>query len=123
MRLATEIYTKKVQESKEFFCTFFDFKVKFEAEGFVVLQHRINTAYELLFCIPNSPFVNEIFRPEFKGQGIIFQMEVEDVENEYRRILAARIPIELELIEESINGKHFTIKDPNGIYIDIVQYD
>ena len=123
MRLATEIYTKKVQESKEFFCTFFDFKVKFEAEGFVVLQHRINTAYELLFCIPNSPFVNEIFRPEFKGQGIIFQMEVEDVENEYRRILAAGIPIELELIEESINGKHFTIKDPNGIYIDIVQYD
>jgi len=123
MRFATEIYTNKVQESKDFYCTYFNFIVKYETEGFVVLQHSINTAYELLFCVPNSQFVNEIFRPEFKGQGIIFQMEVMDVENEYTRLITHQIPIELELIEEPVNGKHFTIKDPNGIYIDIVEYD
>jgi len=122
MRLATEIYTQKVQESKKFYCTYFDFEVKLETDGFAVLRHKRDTAYELLFCLPNSPFVNKIFRPEFKGQGMIFQMEVEDVESEYIRLRSLKIPILLDLIEEPVNGKHFTIKDPNGIYIDIVQY-
>lgn len=82
MRLSTEIYTYKVDESKQFYCGLFNFKVKYEIDGFVVLQHSINTSYELLFCIPNSPFVNEIFRHEYSGKGIIYQMKVENVEAE-----------------------------------------
>lgn len=123
MRLATEIYTKKVIESKEFYCSNFGFKVKFEVDGFVIIQHIVNTEYELLFCVPNSPFVNKIFRPEFNPKGMIFQMEVENIEQEYKRIRKLKLPIIIDLIEEPVNGKHFTTIDPNGIYIDIVQSD
>lgn len=122
MRLSTEVYTTKVQESKQFYCTYFNFEVKLELEGFVVLQHTRKPEYELLFCVPDSPFVQEIFHPSFCGKGIIFQMEVEDVEQEYKRVKAANLPITLELIEEPVNGRHFTVTDPNGIHVDIVQY-
>jgi len=32
------------------------------------------------------------------------------------------IDIKLELVEESINGKHFTVIDPNEIPVDIVGF-
>lgn len=122
MRLSTEIYTSKVDESQQFYINYFNFGIKKQTEGFVVLQHKSNPAYELMFCVPESPFVNKIFHPEFSGKGIIFQMEVEDVVAEYSRIQQFPIPIVLKLVEEPVNGIHFTIKDPNGILIDIVQY-
>ena len=121
MRLATEIYTQKVRESKEFYCQHFNFKVKFEMSGYVIIQHREHTAYELLFCVPNSPFVNKIFQAEFHSKGMIFQMEVENVVSEYERIRQSDIPVIIGLVSEPVNGEHFTIIDPNGIYIDIVE--
>jgi predicted enzyme related to lactoylglutathione lyase len=123
MKLSTEVYTSKVRESRDFYSKYFNFITKLETDGFVILQHKVHTAYEILFCVPNSPFVNEIFRPEYTGQGIIFQMEVEDIEKEYDRIKDMGVPIVLDLVSGSVNGKHFTIKDPNGILIDVVQYD
>lgn len=121
MRFAIEIYTDSVSESQAFYCDTFNFKVKYEIDGFVIIQHKENPAYELLFCIPNSPFVNEIFRQKFYGKGMIFQMEVNNIQMEYDRIKNLNIPITLDLTDEPVNGKHFTITDPNGIYIDIVQ--
>lgn len=123
MKLSTEIYTRRVEESRNFYVRHFNFGILREAEGFVVLRHNINTAYELMLCEPDSPFVNEIFHPEFSGRGIIFQMEVDDVRAEYERIKGLPVPVVLHLISESVNGTHFTVQDPNGILIDIVQYD
>ncbi|GAB3333153.1 hypothetical protein GCM10027429_13400 [Marivirga atlantica] len=122
MRLSTEIYTSKVDECKRFYLKYFDFNVKSSAEGFVVLQNRTNPEYELMFCVPNSPFVNAIFHPEYNNKGVILQFEVDNVINEYHRIKSLEIPILIELVEEPINGKHFTISDPSGLLIDIVSY-
>lgn len=122
MKLAPEIYTDKIIESKKFYCDYLGFRIKQEMEGFIVLEHKNDPAYEILFCIPNSLFVNEIFRPKFQGQGLIFQMTVDNVDAEYRKIRVLPIEIVLDLVEEPVNGRHFTIKDPNGILIDIVQF-
>ncbi|WP_370087097.1 VOC family protein [Ekhidna sp.] len=122
MKLSTEVYTPLIKESKEFYCRNFNFKVKFEIDGFVVLQHKIDTACKLLFCVPDSPFVNEIFRPKYSGEGIIFQIEVDEVTKVYDDFKNRGVPIALDLVDEPVNGKHFTVSDPNGILIDIVQY-
>jgi catechol 2,3-dioxygenase-like lactoylglutathione lyase family enzyme len=123
VKLSTEIYTRKVFESRDFYVNNLNFRVKTEFDGFVVIQHKTNPAYELMFCEPDSPFVNEIFHPEFSGKGIIFQMEVDDVSAEYTRIRKLNIPIVLNLVSEPVNGRHFTIRDPNNILIDIVEFD
>jgi uncharacterized glyoxalase superfamily protein PhnB len=122
MKLGFEIYTSKVLECRIFYTQHFNFKVKLEIEGFVILEHKKKPYYELLFCIPYSPFVNPIFHPEFIGQGAILQMEVNDVEAEFQRIKNRNIPIKVPLANEPVNGYHFTIQDPSGLLIDIVQY-
>ena len=123
MKWSTEIYTSKVIASKDFYCKYFDFKIKLEVEGFVVLQHKNHPEYELLFCVPNSPFVNELFHPEFQGKGVLFQVEVKNVEEEYKKLKDLGIEIKLPLVEEPVNGKHFTVVDPNGIPVDIVEFE
>lgn len=75
-----------------------------------------------MFCEPNSSFVNEIFHPPYSGRGLIFQIQVKNVESEYQRLQSESVPIVLRLVEEPVNGKHFTIADPNGILIDIVEF-
>ncbi len=121
MRFAPEAYTTKVNESRAFYCDHLGFEVKTEAEGFVVLRHATDKAYQILFCEPDSPFVQPIFRPAYNGQGLIFQIEVNDVDAEYERLQREGVPIALPLVDEEFNGRHFTITDPNGILIDIVQ--
>jgi hypothetical protein len=122
MKLSFEIYTPKVLECKMFYTKHFDFDVKLEIEGYVILEHKKIPYCELQFCIPYSPFVNPLFHPEFNGKGAIIQMEVENVEAELQRIKNRNIPIKVPLVNEPINGYHFTIQDPSGLLIDIVQY-
>jgi len=123
MKWSTEIYTSKVEESKEFYCAYFDFEVKLEIDGFVVVQHKEQPAYELLFCVPNSTFVNQLFHPEFQGKGVLFQMEVDNVEQEYEKLKRLGIEIRLPLVDEPVNGKHFTVVDPNGIPVNVVEFE
>jgi catechol 2,3-dioxygenase-like lactoylglutathione lyase family enzyme len=123
MKLSVEIYTRKVIESSDFYTNHFNFRVKTEMDGFVVLQHNENPAYEIMFCVPDSPFVNEIFRPEYSGQGIIFQAEVGNIMAEFERMKQSGVPVVLDPVTEPVNGTHFTVEDPNGILIDIVQYE
>ena len=123
MRFSVEVYTPKLAECKAFYCNHLGFTVKQELEGFVVLRHVTNTAYEIMFCVPDSPFVDPIFRPTYSGQGLIFQLEVDDVDAEYRRLQQEGVPIALPIRDEPVNGRHFTITDPNGILIDIVEFN
>lgn len=123
IKLSPEFYTEKVAECKQFYCDYLGFKVEMELEGFVVLRHAESPEYEILFCVPDSPFVNKIFRPAFKtSQGFIFQLEVDDVESVYKRLKKQGVEVALDLIDEEINGHHFTVKDPNDVLIDIVQF-
>lgn len=121
MKFSVEVYTPLVDESRQFYCQVLGFEVKSELDGFVVLQHHQRPEYELMFCVPDSPFVHEIFHPRFAGDGILFQIEVNNVENEFQRIQDLGISIALPLTEEPVNGKHFTVTDPSGILIDVVQ--
>lgn len=122
MKWSTEIFTTEIEATKEFYCKYFGFSVKFELEGFIILQHKKQPAYELLFCVPNLPFNHELFHPAFQGQGVLFQMEVDNVEAEYERIKNLGLPIRIPLVNEPVNGKHFTVVDPNNIPIDIVEF-
>ncbi|MEM8967974.1 MAG: VOC family protein [Bacteroidota bacterium] len=123
MKVSTEIYTYNVEACERFYINHLGFKVKSKAEGFVVLQHIKHPEYELMFCVPDSPFVHPAFHPEFNGRGVIIQMEVEQVEQEYRRMRSKGLEIIVDIVKEEFNGHHFTIKDPSGLLIDIVNYN
>lgn len=62
-----------------------------------------------------------IFRPAFAGRGVWITLEVADADAEYRRLRALDAPIELELRDEPWGDRHFVVRDPNGIGVDVVQ--
>ena len=118
MKLWTGIITHKIEESQAFYQRLFDCKVLFKSEWFILLKLGDS---ELGFMLPNLEEQAPIFRPAYQGQGLWITIDVDDVIAEHKRITDLQIPIEVELRQESWGDHHFSILDPNGIGIDIVQ--
>lgn len=121
MKMNAGIITKKLNETKTFYTTVLGFGITFENE-FYVLMHTPDEQAHISFLLPDHPTQKPIFQPAFPGKGVYLTIEVEDVDEEYKRIKALNIPVEVDLRTEPWGDKHFAIVDPNGVGIDIVTY-
>ena len=121
MKMNAGVITEKLEETKDFYTEVLDFGVSFENE-FYLLLHTPGKSGELSFLKPNHPSQRPIFQSEFSGEGVYLTIEVEDVDSLYEAIKGKGIPIEIDLRDEPWGDRHFAIKDPNGIGIDIVTY-
>lgn len=121
MKLNAGIITEKIQETKDFYTKILGFGVSFEND-FYLLLHTPNHSAEISFLKPNHPTQKPIFQPAFNGKGIYLTIEVEKVDEVYKRLNDKGIPMEIEIRDEPWGDRHFAIKDPNGIGIDIVTY-
>ena len=121
MKLNAGIITEKLAETKAFYTEVLNFGVTFENE-FYLLLHTPNHEAEISFLLPNHPSQQPIFQQPFKNQGVYLTIEVKDVDEFYKQLKLKNIPIEAELRNEPWGDRHFAIKDPNDIGIDIVTY-
>lgn len=121
MKLNAGIITEKLQETKKFYTEVLDFGVSFENE-FYLLLHTPNNSEEISFLQPNHPSQKPIFQSAFNGNGAYLTIEVENVDVIYKQLKEKRIQMEIEIRDEPWGDRHFAIKDPNGIGIDIVTY-
>ncbi|WP_298425531.1 VOC family protein [uncultured Kordia sp.] len=121
MKLNAGIITGKLPETKKFYTEILDFGVSFENE-FYLLLHTANHSAEISFLQPNHPSQEAIFQSAFNGKGVYLTIEVEDVDKVYKQLKEKGIKLEIEIRDESWGDRHFAIKDPNGIGIDIVTY-
>lgn len=121
MKLNAGIVTDKLKETKAFYIKTLNFGITFEND-FYVLMHTPDKQYEISFLLPNHPTQRPIFQKAFQGKGMYLTIHVDNVDEEYKRIQALKIPIEIELRNEPWGDRHFAIVDPNGIGIDIVTY-
>lgn len=121
MKLNAGIITAKLQETKAFYTGKLGFTVVFENEFYLLLQTPGGND-QISFLLPNHPTQQRVFQVPFGGSGVYLTIEVEDVDAEYKRIQSLGVPIEIELRNEEWGDRHFAVKDPNGIGIDIVTY-
>ena len=121
MKLNAGIITEKLQETKNFYTEVLDFEVRFENE-FYLLLHTPDQSAEISFLQPNHPSQKPIFQSEFNGKGVYLTIEVENVDEVYKQLKNKGIEMEIEIRYEPWGDRHFAIKDPNGIGIDIVKY-
>lgn len=121
MKLNAGIITEKLQETKKFYTEVLDFGVSFENE-FYLLLHTPEHSAEISFLLPNHPTQETIFQPAFNGKGIYLTIEVENIDEVYKQLVKKGIQMEIEIRDEVWGDRHFAIKDPNGIGIDIVTY-
>jgi catechol 2,3-dioxygenase-like lactoylglutathione lyase family enzyme len=53
--------------------------------------------------------------------GLLLNFEVEDVDAELERAVSAELPIELPLRDEPFGQRHFIVRDPGGVLIDVIR--
>lgn len=121
MKLNAGIITKKLAETKTFYTETLGFGVTFENE-FYLLLHTPDKKAELSFLLPDHPSQQALFKPAFDGKGVYLTIEVDKVDEWYEKLKAKKIKIEIEIRNEPWGDRHFAIKDPNGVGIDIVTY-
>ena len=113
------IGVEKVDESRDFYTRYFDFEITFEADWYVSLKHKKNPAYELALLDYHHPSLPEAYRKP--AQGVLINVEVENVDKLYEVLKEAGLPIDLELKSEGWGQRHFITHDPHGILIDVIQ--
>jgi catechol 2,3-dioxygenase-like lactoylglutathione lyase family enzyme len=121
MKLNAGIITANLAATKTFYTTVLNFKVLFENDWYILLSTADGND-QLSFLKPEQPHQASIFQSAFNGQGVYLTIEVEDADAMYKMIKEKAIPIEVELRDEPWGDRHFAIKDPNGIGVDIVKY-
>ena len=121
MKLNAGIITKKLQETKRFYTEVLDFGVRFEND-FYLLLHTPNHSADISFLLPNHPSQKPIFQSAFDGKGVYLTIEVANVDEVYKELKEKGVAIAIEIRDEPWGDRHFAIKDPNGIGIDIVTY-
>lgn len=121
MKMNAGIITNKIKETKEFYTEILGFGVSFENE-FYLLLHTPNKQAEISFLLPNHPSQQSLFQKPFLGEGMYLTIEVENVDDIYKQFKEKEIEISIDIRDEPWGDRHFAIKDPNGIGIDVVTY-
>ena len=121
MKLNAGIITEKIKESKDFYLNILNFGVSFEND-FYLLLHTPDKSAEISFLLPKHASQQPLFQDAFQGKGVYLTIEVDDVDQIYRKLKDKQVDIKINLREEPWGDKHFAIQDPNGVGIDIVEY-
>jgi catechol 2,3-dioxygenase-like lactoylglutathione lyase family enzyme len=121
MKLNAGIVTSKMAETKAFYTKTLGFGVTFENE-FYLLLHTPGKESEISFLLPEHPSQQPLFHKPFQGQGMYLTIEVDNVDEIYKKLKSKGAKIEIEIRNEPWGDRHFAISDPNGIGIDVVTY-
>jgi len=110
---------KDLKLAQSFYVDNFDFNIAFQNEWYLHLVS--SSGIQAGFMLPDQPTQPEIFKHAYNGQGLIFSLEVNDADKAYKYATNKSLDITLELRSEEWGQRHFSVRDPNGVYLDIVQ--
>jgi len=108
-----------LDKAKSFYVNNFGFSIAFQNEWYLHLVSE--SGIQVAFMLPNQPTQPDIFKKQYDGNGFIFSVEVDDVDQAYSHAKNNSLDIAIDLKSEEWGQRHFAIKDPNGVYVDVVQ--
>lgn len=118
------ITTDKMGECRDFYVRHFGFEVAFESAIYMQIsapgtgEHR----FSLAFMPTSHPF--GVVGPEaFSGNGLMVTIQVADSTAVYERVRAEKGNIIYDLKTEPWGQRRFTMRDPAGVAVDVVQSD
>ncbi|MFI6901020.1 VOC family protein [Nonomuraea sp. NPDC050394] len=110
------IGSSRLAESRDFYVRLFGFEVTFEADWYVSLRRD---AFELALLNYDHSTVPAAYRKP--AQGILLNIEVDDVDAEWERlVLTEGLKPEQEIRTEDFGQRHFIVADPNGVLVDVI---
>lgn len=116
--LSITFHTDKMRECIDFYCTYFQATVTFDdGEWYVVIRLQSDSDTPPLLLSFQGP--NDIYEREHFTGGVSLNLKTEDVEECYRQIKQAGIPLVEDIADHEWGDRAFSIKDPidNLLYI------
>lgn len=115
------IMTDKVAETVQFYKSHFSFRPVFESEWYVSLQNSdTDRVWELGVLQYDHETIPDSFRK--LSQGFLVNVEVEDANGEYERLVASGdLDAIYPLTDEAFGQRHFIVVDPAGNLVDVIQ--
>lgn len=109
------LMTEDVKGTAAFYREHFGFEVTFEADWYVQLRRE---QFELAVLDAGHETVPAAWRGRTAG-GMLFNVEVDDVDAEYER-LSRSLPPVLPIRTEEFGQRHFIVAGPDGVLVDVI---
>jgi hypothetical protein len=105
--------------SADFFERFFAFRRTTDRPEYVQVR-REDIHAELGFVLAGLLASPAAFRPEFTGSGAWLTIELTDLEATLARFVQADYPLVEPLVNRSFGERHFVVRAPGGILVNVV---
>ena len=112
--------TKELRKTRDFYVTWLDFEVAFEASWFVYLQSKGDHKVSIAFIDEDHPSTPPSYGA-FDGRGSFLTLQVANATEVCEKLKKMKAPITYALKKEDWGQIRFGMTDPNGLYVDVVQ--
>ncbi len=111
------LMVEDVTATADFFRQHLGFTTTFAADWYVSLQHE---RWELAILAAGHETV-PVSRRGTAAQGVLINLEVDDVDAEYRRLVEeGPLTAVLPLRSEPFGQRHFILEGPSGLLVDVI---
>ncbi len=122
VRFTTVSFTvEDVPSSSSFFTGHLGYREQIAADGFSSLTHD-DAAVDIVLLRRGIEVLPEQYRQD-TAAGVILALVVDDLDEELARLQAKGVAITMPLREEEWGERLFQVQDPNGIVIELVQWN
>lgn len=118
--LFPDICTDDVAACKNFYQALFDFEIVADLGWYVQLKSPRDPNLQIAFVERSHSSVPPGFRET--PRGVFITIEADDVTPLAARARELGLSHVLELCDEQWGQRHFIVRDPNGLPVDVVQY-
>lgn len=118
---AVSLNVDDVAASSSFLATHFGFREEMAAEGFASLK-RDDAGMNVIFLRRGLETLPADQRDIHAG-GLILAFVVDDLEGELARLRQEGVTISMPLTEEEWGERAFQVRDPNGVIIQLVDWN
>ncbi|HEB90064.1 MAG TPA: glyoxalase [Deltaproteobacteria bacterium] len=115
------LMTDRVAATAAFYREHFRFETRFDSDWYVHLRSSEDDSVHLAIVRKDHETIPEEARDGSSAAGLLLNFEVDDVDAEFDRALAAGLPILRSLRDEPFGQRHFITRDPNGVLIDVIK--
>lgn len=113
------IASDDLDEATRFYTEHLGFEVTFQSDWYVSLRRPEPPHYELAVLDPIHDSVPADYRRP--AAGVLLNVEVADVDAEYRRLVqSAGLPLARDIRTEPWGQRHFIIAAPGGVLVDVI---
>lgn len=93
----------------------------FDTDWFVYLVSGGERPFALAFMRDGLDFQLPQFRTAIRGDALVVTIEVEDVQVAHTEVCATGARPQVPLRDEPWGQRHFMLRDPAGVWVDIVE--